>query len=209
MIASAPWGRREFLGAGAMLALCVGIPAATVRWSRLDPEDAPSDRQRELMAEVADIVIPRTDTPGARDVGTGDFVLLALAHGLSGTRAPMASGAITTALAPLTRRDGSLRHALWLERTLDQASNGDFLRKSPTERIAILSAIDAAAMARGAAWSPWVAVKGLILTGYYTSQAGGARELRYELVPGRFDPDLPLSPSDRAWSSDWTAVEFG
>lgn len=209
MTISAPWGRRDFLGGAALLALCVGVPVATVSLSKLDDSEAPTDRQRELMAEVADLVIPRNDTPGARDVGTGDFVILALAHGLSGTRAPVASGTTTPAFTPFLRRDGSLQHMAWLEQALDRAGNGDFLRRTAAERAAILGAIDAAAMARGAPWSPWVAIKGLILTGYYTSEAGGSRELQYQLVPGRFDPDLPLLPSDRAWSSDWTAVEFG
>ena len=209
MSEDAPWGRRDFLGAAALLALCVGVPVAAVRLSKLDEDDEPSERARAMMAEVAELVIPRTDTPGAREVGTGDFVILALAHGLSGTRAPVASGAITPALNPFMRRDGSLRYLPWLERKLDQAANGDFLKRTPAERSDILGKIDAAAMARGAPWSPWVAIKGLILTGYYTSQTGASSELRYELVPGRFDPDLPLRPGDRAWSSDWTAVEFG
>ncbi len=209
MSEGAPWGRRDFLGAAALLALCVGVPVAGVRLSELDEDDAPSERARAMMAEVAELVIPRTDTPGARDVGTGDFVILALAHGLSGTRAPVASGAITPALSAFTRRDGSLRYLPWLERRLDQAANGDFCKRTPAEGSDILAKIDAEAMVRGAPWSPWVAIKGLILTGYYTSQIGASRELRYELVPGRFDPDLPLRPGDRAWSSDWTAVEFG
>ncbi len=209
MSAEAPWGRREFLNAAAFLALCVGVPAGTAWWSKLDPEDAPSDRQREMMAEVAELVIPRTDTPGARDVSTGDFVILGLAHGLSATRAPVESNAITPALQPWLRLDGSLRHLPWLQRTLDRTAGGDFLRRNLADKRAILGKIDADAMARGAPWTPWVAIKGLILTGYYTSQPGAARELRYELVPGRFDPDLPLLPSARAWSSDWTAVEFG
>ncbi|MBU0554954.1 MAG: gluconate 2-dehydrogenase subunit 3 family protein [Alphaproteobacteria bacterium] len=209
MSEGAPWDRRDFLGAATLLALCIGVPVATVRLSKLDEDDEPSERVRGMMADVAELVIPRTDTPGARDVGTGDFVILALAHGLSGTKAPVASGAITPALSSFMRRDGSLRYLPWLERTLDQAANGDFFRRTPAEREDILAKIDAAAMAPGAPWSPWVAIKGLVLTGYYTSQTGASQELRYELVPGRFDPDLPLRPSDRAWSSDWTAVEFG
>ena len=48
----------------------------------------------------------------------------------------------------------------------------------------------------------------LILTAYYTSETGGSRELQYELVPGKWEPDLPFVPGSRAWSSDWTAVEF-
>lgn len=197
------------LGGAALFALVIGVPVAVVRLSTLDEGEAPSGRQQALASEVAELVIPRTDTPGGRDTGVGDFLILALAHGLSGTREPMASGIVTPALSSFARRDGSLRHLDWLEDTLDRAARGDFLRRPIEERLKVLSALDGAAMARGALWSPWVAIKGLILTGYYTSEAGGSRELRYELVPGRFDPDIPLKHGDRAWSSDWSAVEFG
>ena len=49
---------------------------------------------------------------------------------------------------------------------------------------------------------------------YGTLQAAPDKERALEiftekLVPGRWDPDLPLKPTDRAFSSDWTAVDFG
>jgi hypothetical protein len=44
--------------------------------------------------------------------------------------------------------------------------------------------------------------------GYYTSEIGASQELQYQLVPGRFDPDLPVKPGDRAWSSDWIGQGF-
>lgn len=203
------WTRRDLLGGAALFAFVVGVPAAVLRIGDIDPNHAPTERQAKLIAEVAEIVIPRTDTPGARDVGVDEFLILAFAHGLSGTRAPVASGIVTPALQPFLRRDGSLRYLEWLERTLDKASNGDFFRRTPAERNSTLAALDAETMARGAPWSPWVSIKGLILLGYYTSEAGGSKELRYELVPGRFDPNIPMQPGDRAWSSDWSAVEFG
>jgi hypothetical protein len=72
-----------------------------------------------------------------------------------------------------------------------------------------LAALDAAAYRNDPAAAPWRAIKGLILTGYYTSEIGGSKELNYELVPGRFDPKVPVTPETRAYSSDWTAVDFG
>ena len=200
------WSRREVLEGAGLLAMVLGIPAAAVRLSRLDPDEAPSARQQALLRDVAQLVIPRTDTPGAGDVGAGAFVALALAHGLDGTRDPAPDS-----LGP-RRADGSLDHAAWLERELDRRANGSFLALLPEDRHATLAALDAEAFPPGPpppVPSPWRAIKGLILTGYYTSQAGGSQELRYQLVPGRWEPDLPLSPGDRAWSSDWTAVEFG
>lgn len=202
------WSRRDFAGGVAFLALALGVPVAAVKLSHLDEEDAPTERQRLLMREVSQMVIPRTATAGAGDVGTGDFVILALAHGLEGARAPFASGAMPS-FQRFVRRDGSLRQMQWLEHELDRRAGGDFLRGSAADRVAILSAVDAEAFAEGSGDSPWRTVKALILTGYYTSEEGGSKELNYELVPGRWDSDLPLKPGMKAYSSDWTAVDFG
>lgn len=206
--AIAGWQRRDFLGGAALLALALGIPAAAVSLSDLPAQDVPSDRQRALLRTVSQLVIPRTETPGAGDVGTGDFVLIALAHGLEGSRKPMAQDAGRPTLRHL-RADGSLDHAAWLEGELDQRVEGDFLALPGQSQVTALTALDTQAFAPDAGDHPWKTIKALILTGYYTSETGGAKELRYELVPGRYDPDVPLKPADRAFSSDWTAVDFG
>ncbi|UYY77848.1 gluconate 2-dehydrogenase subunit 3 family protein [Sphingomonas sp. R1] len=205
---AAGWSRRDFFGGAALLALAMGVPTAVVRYSDLDPSDEPSDRQRVMIAGVSQLVLPRTDTAGAGDIGVGDFVILALAHGLEGSRTPVAADAMPN-LASYRRRDGSLRHLDWLETQLDQRAAGDFQKADPARRLAALQALDGEAYAEGARSHPWRTIKGLILTGYYTSEVGGSKELNYELVPGRWDPDLPLTPAMHAWSSDWTAVDFG
>ncbi|HZU64214.1 MAG TPA: gluconate 2-dehydrogenase subunit 3 family protein, partial [Novosphingobium sp.] len=141
---------------------------------------------------------------------------LALAHGLEGTRAPLAAPPPATKAPLPLRADGSPRYLAWLEAELD-ARAGGFLAASAAARQAALAALDAESFPPGpplgppAAFgpNPWCKVKALILTGYYTSEEGAARELQYQLIPGRFDPDAPLHPGDRAWSSDWTAVDFG
>lgn len=71
MSGSTGWNRREFIGAASLLALALGIPAAAVRLTDLDTEDLPSDRQQRLMAQVADLVIPRTDGGRHRHGGAG------------------------------------------------------------------------------------------------------------------------------------------
>ncbi|MDQ4419301.1 gluconate 2-dehydrogenase subunit 3 family protein [Sphingobium sp. DEHP117] len=201
------WERRDFLGGAALLALLIGIPVAAIKLDDLPADEAPTDRQRLLMSHVAQLVIPRTETPGAGDVGAGDFVLLALAHGLSGSSDPITPETLP-GLSGHLRHDGSLRHADWLESDLDRRSNGNFLRKG-IDQAKILGGLDAEAYADGMDKHPWRTIKTLILTGYYTSQAGGSQELRYEPVPGRWEPDLPVTPDTRAISNDWTAVDFG
>lgn len=196
------WSRRSFLGAATLVALQAAVPGGAAVLGKLDPKDAPSPRRRKFMRMVADHVIPATDTPGAGAVGTGDFVLVALAHGLEGTRRPPAAN---PAFAPFMRADGSLDHAAWLEAKLGPK----WLTLPPVRRHDALAALDAAAFKGDASAAPWRAIKGLILTGYYTSEVGGSKELNYELVPGRFDPKVPVTAETRAYSSDWTAVDFG
>ena len=54
----------------------------------------------------------------------------------------------------------------------------------------------------------WKALKALIVVGYFTSEIGSSEALRYVLVPGRFDPDVPLSDNPKAFSTDWTGVKY-
>ncbi|MGC6330744.1 gluconate 2-dehydrogenase subunit 3 family protein [Rhizorhabdus sp. FW153] len=202
------WNRRTFLGAAAILAAVVDLPVAAIRLDLLDAGEAPSERRRDLMRIVSQIVIPRTDTPGAGDVGTGDFVLLGLAHGLEKSRARLPKEA-PEALIRYARKDGSFDQAAWLEAELDARSRGDFLRAAPDTQAKLLAALDAEAYAQGVREHPWRTVKALILTGYYTSEPGGSQELQFELVPGTYVPDIPVTKQTRAFSSDWTAVDFG
>ena len=83
------------------------------------------------------------------------------------------------------------------------------------QQIEALTPIDNGSFSRNPAEKPqgdlalWKAIKALIVTGYYTSQAGSSEELRYVLIPGKFDADVPADASTRAFSSDWTGVKFG
>ena len=202
------WNRRTFLGSAALLAAVVGVPLAAIRLDLFDTQEAPSERQRELMRTVSQIVIPKTDTPGAGDVGAGDFVLLGLAHGLEKSRTPLAKDA-PEALTRHARKDGSLDQAAWLEAELDARAQGDFLKAPPDAQARLVTALDAEAYADGVREHPWRTVKALILTGYYTSEPGGSQELQFNLVPGTYEPDVPVTEQTRAFSSDWTAVDFG
>ena len=66
-----------------------------------------------------------------------------------------------------------------------------------------VSAADAKAQAALKQLRAW------ILLGFYTSEVGATQELRYELVPGRYDPDLPVTADTRSYSSDWFGISLG
>lgn len=200
----AGWNRREFIGAATMLGIALGLPGC-VTATTLPTDEAPTAGQLAMLREVAQAVIPATDTPGAGDAGVGAFVAMALAHGMEASRAPLPPAAQTFASTRFLRGDGSLRYVDWLE---DQLGAG-FLSGTAAARLDKVRALDAAAYAADAGAHPWRKLKALILLGYYTSEIGGSQELRYAPLPGRFDPAVPVQPGERAYSNEWTGVEFG
>lgn len=44
-------------------------------------------------------------------------------------------------------------------------------------------------------------LKELALLGYFTSEIGYTRAMRYIEAPGRFDPCAPYAPGDKSWAS--------
>lgn len=201
--------RRCLLRDGLMLGIALGGPGAV--WARVARGDigGATARQRTLLKAVADLVIPRTATASASQVGVPAFVEIALEHALDGSVEASAPAGIQGTAETGPRARGGI----WLlgatEQLLDRQAGGDFAAALPALQHDALAAVDAAAFAPGGEHSPWHKIKDLIVIGYYTSEVGGSKELRYELVPGRWDPDLPLPVDNRSWSSDWAARDFG
>jgi hypothetical protein len=145
-----------------------------------------SASQRKLVAEVAEIIIPRTDTPGAIDAGVPAFIEMMLKD---------------CYLSP--------EHQSFIE-GLDALSKKDFLNKSMADKISIISAIEQenkalmkaynvqqtkmgdnedkelmAAQKKGLPF--WRLMKELTLLGYFTSKVGLTASFDFVLVPGRFE----------------------
>jgi Gluconate 2-dehydrogenase subunit 3 len=177
--------RRKFLvraGVGAAALASAGAIWALLRQGQRGNF---SEAKRALLSRVADLTIPAGETLGALGAEAPVWVELAITRGVGGV-------------------DVSI-----VER-LDQELGGAFMSLDAEAQVAALRSLDQQAFAAGAAsGEAWRAVKALIAAGYYTSEIGAAQELQYELVPGRFDPDLPAPANARAWSSDWTAWDFG
>jgi hypothetical protein len=162
-------------------------------WAASREGTAKATASRPLLDDLCDAVIPNTKTPGARAAGVSAFVEVAAAHGMNG-----ASKALLDQFAA----------------ALNDLAGGVFLQQPEQRRLALLADIDARSFSNAKddalpeALRQWPKLKDLIVIGYYTSEIGGSQELRYLPVPGRFVPDAPLKPGDRAWSSDWTGVKY-
>jgi len=136
--------------------------------------------QNETVATIAELIIPKTDTPGAREAGVPAFIDVMLADWGDDDQRKM----FTDGLA-----------------NIDERSRGayakDFIGCTPEQQAEVLQDLDyELARLRDAkadtSRSFFGAMKWLTLTGYYTSEVGSTSELHYRVVPGRYEPCYPL-----------------
>lgn len=203
--APADAGRRAVLTAGVALAGAALTPQ--LLWAAVRSGAAAglgTRAERALLESLCELVIPRTDTPSAAQVGVPEFILLAVAHG-SGRVEP---GAVSRVDAELSRRAGRPFLSLAHRQRHAALEELDAEAYSPRGRRLPLDAPASPSLAAGRELADWRTLKLLILTGYYCSEAGATRELRYEFVPGRYEADVPFVSGSRALMNDWWGNSF-
>jgi gluconate 2-dehydrogenase gamma chain len=143
-----------------------------------------TDEQGALVGEVAEIMIPRTDTPGAKDVGIPSFIDLMLkdAYPQKDQERFIAGLKQFDAQAQEQYGRGFMQ--------LDSAQRGVLVRATHEAAAAVeRSYTGTAALER-----PFVLMtKELTLLGYFTSQAGATQVLQYNPLPGVFRGCVALS----------------
>lgn len=172
--------RHAALSFGALwtaLVLPVGAVAQTTPTLTWTPKALSSDQARTLDV-VAEVIIPATETPGARAAGVPQFVDRALA----GYYDP-ADGARLK--AGLDRIDSDAR----------AAHGAAFASLTGAQQLALLTRYDA----EGVAF--FRALKELITIGYFTSEPGATIALRYDPVPGDYRGCIPFSEVGRGWAT--------
>ena len=141
-----------------------------------------TELQGKNLAEVADRIIPRTDTPGAKDVGAHEVIDQIVAH------------------CTEPEQQGDLQQGLEALNAKAQETHGaDFYTLSPAKMDELLTAEAQAAQADDRHW--WRGMKYLAMMTYFTSEAGATEHLQYEPNPGPYQGCLPLADvgNGRAW----------
>jgi len=161
-----------------------------------------------FLNEVADTILPTTSSPGAKAANVGQFMAVMV-------RDCYTPADQKTFLEGLGKLDDASQK---------QFSN-KFLSLTPQQRTDVLVALDkeqkdftaqrdkdlAADMLKHKGDASYKApetpnhyfrmVKQLTLLGYFTSEIGATKALRYIAVPGRYDGNVPYKKGDRAWAT--------
>jgi len=130
--------------------------------------------QFAIMSEMAEIIMPPTASPGAKDAGVPDYLDALMTNWASG------------------KRQGQFR-ALF-----DEVGGVGFMNLDDAGRLAFMKNFDAGKLR---VWDPaYTKFKELVLTLYYLAEVGATKELRYELIPGKWEPWTEISPDAPAWA---------
>ena len=148
--------------------------------------------QDALVTVIAELIIPETDTPGAKAARVNVFIDRMLTDWYKADeRAHFLAGLAT------------------VDAKAQDAYGKPFLDLTPEEQTELLSAMEEESIA----WSEALAlgeadpekppffttIKQLTLVGYYTSEIGGSQELR-DMPIGQYRGDVPYEEIGRAWS---------
>jgi hypothetical protein len=189
--------RVAYLLGGAVSASTVaGVLAGCDRLGRESAGSALSSDQNELVASLAEYILPETDTPGARSAGVHDFI-----------------DVMMTDYYPAEERDRFLAGLTRVDQRAERAFGVRFLEVDPAQQLDLVVALnrqafqDAAAVAPDSDWDPedvgrqsfFRTFKELVLVGYYTSEPGATLELRMNPL-GSWTGDLPYADIGRAWA---------
>jgi phosphoribosyl-ATP pyrophosphohydrolase len=180
------------LSAPTIMAFLEGCTTATESSKLAFPFSAD---QKNLLSEIAEIIIPKTDTPGAKDAKVGEFIEMMIQD-----------------CYPEKDQKSFTSGLLELEKN-------NFLKASPEEQVNILTALEKtgnemikksgddkkkyteAGKEYTDAGVPFFRLmKELTLLGYFTSEVGATQALEYVPVPGRYDGCVDLTPGQKAWA---------
>ena len=183
--------RNLILGAGA-----VAAGGAGYEWYSLGkkPDLGELDEYKELIAEMAETIIPATNTPGAKDAKVGEFIIMMVREHAN------------------TKVQNRFLNGLHdVERFSHSQYNQPFVKCTVPQREAILLHFEQAGKPKkgilgkvqhkilGTSFAE--TLKTYTVMGYATSQPGATRGFAYDFIPGAFQANVPILPGQRSWAT--------
>lgn len=143
--------------------------------------------QNATVVALTDMILPATDTPGAKDAQVTEFIDLLLAEWTE----PDERQQFLTGLAAVDTRSREM-------------FGKNFVDGTPRDQAALLTVLDDETAQwnsrRGATRGPepfYRRLKWVTLFGYFTSQVGAEQEAHFAIIPARY---VPCAPADTAGS---------
>ncbi len=144
-----------------------------------------------LLDEVADTILPDTaKSPGAKAAKTGPFIALMVKD----TYTPDDQKVFRAGLVALD------------EASKKANAGATFVKATPAQRTALLTALDKEQfdfqkVRKDQPQHYFRMIKELTMLGFFTSEIGYTKAMRYKESPGPFQPCVPYTKGDPAWAA--------
>ncbi len=157
-----------------------------------------NEDQALLVSELAEIIIPKTDTPGAKEAGIPGFI-----------------DELLNQVYSSDEQQSFVKGLEGIDEQANESYGSGFVGCSPEERQAFVKRLHDEAMvsidtsgtdewwnaATGKQMPFILQFKELVIAGYFTSEPGATQVLQYVAVPGTFKGCVPVSEVGRAWAT--------
>lgn len=148
-----------------------------------------TEAQAGLVSEVAEIILPKTDTPGAKDVGVPGFIDQMLRE-----------------CYPQDAKDRFMQGLNEFEEDAKKTYGDSFTSCEPEQQLELVKKYHDAAIAgmkdKTLKDRPFILMtKELTMLGFFTSEPGATQVLQYIAVPGAYHGCLPLSEVGKTWAT--------
>ncbi len=153
--------------------------------------------QNATVVLMSEIIIPETDTPGAKGARVNEFI-----------------DVILTEWATDEDRSHFLEGLAGVDKQSNELYGKDFVDASPAQQLSLLRALDEAVgissgrparhgntvpdMDKQLRGNFFTVFKGITLHGYYTSEVGFSRELGLQIIPGAQHGCVPVTAEKKA-----------
>jgi hypothetical protein len=136
--------------------------------------------QDATVTAVAELILPATDTPGAKDAGVTQFIDVLLSDWMTGEA-----------------RDRFLAGVKDLVARARAAFGKDFVDGAPADQVRLLTLMEDEALRikdqPDSHPEPFFrTMKRLTMYGYYTSKVGAEQDQHFEMIPGGYQGCVPL-----------------
>ncbi|NID09191.1 gluconate 2-dehydrogenase subunit 3 family protein [Fibrivirga algicola] len=153
------------------------LAGAMGRITNIGPSVPVTPAQEALLAEVADVIIPTTTTPGAKAAGVEKFIVRVMRD-----------------CYPKADQEAFYGGLAKLEATGKEKFGKEFASLDAAQKIDLVKQTTMAD-------KPFfLRMKELTTTGYFTSEIGATKALEYVPVPGKFEACIPLKPGQKTWA---------
>ncbi|MGR3809338.1 gluconate 2-dehydrogenase subunit 3 family protein [Jiulongibacter sp. NS-SX5] len=160
---------------------------------------------QEIVAQFADIIIPATDTPGAKEVGVGPFIEMMIKDCYSDAQGEHFKKGLSL-VEEKSKELGSSFTSLTNEQQIEvvkamETEAANEAQKAKEEQIdPETGKVKEGSAAEEPVTPFFTLIKELTLFGYFTSEVGMTQELDYVPIPGRFEGCIPLKEGQKAYA---------